>query len=67
MDKRIKLPKEAFLDETEAEGQGLTPTDQDVEGHLAGTPDEFTVLTPPPGIGSGRSPGHGGEAHADSD
>ena len=34
MDKKISLPKGQFIDDTDAEGQGLFPTDDDVEGHL---------------------------------
>ena len=34
MDKKISLPKDQFIDDTDAEGQGLLPTDQDVEGHV---------------------------------
>lgn len=64
MDKKIRLPKEGFLDETEAEG--VLPTDTDVEGHLAGHPDDFTGLPPPPGIGT-RSGGHGGEVRDGDD
>ena len=65
MDKKISLPKGHFIDDTDAEGQGLFPTDDDVEGHVkisVNGPEDFTVLTPPPGIGGNRSPGHGGEA-----
>jgi hypothetical protein len=67
MDKKISLPKGPFIDDTDAEGQGLMPTDQDVEGHVKLSPDDFTVLTPPPGVGPSRSPGHGGEVHDSGD
>ena len=67
MDKKIRLPKGQFIDDTDAEGQGLFPTDDDVEGHAKLTPEDFTVLTPPPGFGPNRSPGHGGEVHDSSD
>jgi hypothetical protein len=67
VDKKISLPKGQFIDDTDAESQGLFPTDDDVEGHVRITqPDDFTVLTPPPGIGSNRSP-HGGELHDSGD
>ena len=53
MDKKFRLPKEAFID------------DKDVEGHLVPRGlrdgDEFTVLPAPPSIGLRRAPGHGGE------
>lgn len=53
MDKKFRLPKEAFID------------DQDVEGHRLPTSvksgDDFTVLPAPPSIGLSRVPGHGGE------
>jgi hypothetical protein len=70
VDKKISLPKGQFIDETDAEGQGLFPTDDDVEGHVKinlSQPDDFTVLPPPPGIGGNRSPGHGGESLDSSD
>ena len=67
MDKKISLPKGQFIDDTDAEGQGLMPTDQDVEGHVKLSPEDFTVLTPPPGVGLNRSPGHGGEVHDSGD
>ena len=51
MDKKISLPKGQFIDDTDAEGQGLFPTDDDVEGHGKPSPEDFTVLPPPPGIG----------------
>jgi hypothetical protein len=63
VDKKITLPKGQFIDDTDAEGQGLFPTDDDVEGHGKPSPDDFTVLPPPPGIG----PGHGGELHDSGD
>lgn len=63
MDKKINLPKGQFIDETDAEGPKLFPTDDDVEGHGKPTPEDFTVLPPPPGIG----PGHGGELHDTGD
>jgi len=68
VDKKISLPKGQFIDDTDAEGQGLLPTDQDVEGHVVirNQPEDFTVLPPPPGVGSNRSP-HGGELHDSSD
>jgi hypothetical protein len=66
VDKKITLPKGQFIDDTDAEGQGLLPTDDDVEGHVKLTPEDFTVLPPPPGIGSNRSP-HGGELHDSGD
>lgn len=69
MDKKISLPKGQFIDDTDAEGQGLLPTDQDVEGHVKisqNGPEDFTVLPPPPGHGSNRSP-HGGELHDSGD
>ena len=70
MDKKISLPKGQFIDDTDTEGQGLFPTDDDVEGHVRISqkgPEDFTVLPPPPGIGGNRSPGHGGEALDSSD
>jgi hypothetical protein len=68
VDKRIKLPKDQFIDGTDTEGTGLLPTDEDVEGHLLGNqPEDFTVLPPPPGIGLSRTPGHGGELHDTDD
>jgi hypothetical protein len=67
VDKKISLPKGQFIDDTDAEGQGLMPTDQDVEGHVKLSPEDFTVLTPPPGVGLNRSPGHGGEVHDPGD
>ena len=69
MDKKISLPKGQFIDDTDAEGQGLLPTDQDVEGHVVigrNQAEDFTVHTPPPGLGSNRSP-HGGELHDSGD
>jgi hypothetical protein len=69
MDKKISLPKSQFIDDTD-EGQGLLPTDQDVEGHVVigrNQPEDFTVLTPPPGVGLNRSPGHGGELRDSGD
>ena len=67
MDKKIRLPKEQFIDDTDAEGRGVFPTDDDVEGHARLGPEDLTVLPPPPGIGLNRSPGHGGEARDSSD
>jgi hypothetical protein len=70
VDKKISLPKGQFIDDTDAEGQGLFPTDDDVEGHVKinlNPPEDFTVLPPPPGIGMSRSPGHGGEVHDSGD
>ena len=61
MDKKIRLPREAFIDDKDPEGLVAMPTDDDVEGHLQNTPEDFTVLPPPPGFGLNRSPGHGGE------
>jgi len=69
VDKKISLPKGQFIDDTDAQGQGLFPTDDDVEGHVVirNQPEDFTVLTPPPGVGLNRSPGHGGELHESGD
>jgi hypothetical protein len=68
VDKKISLPKGQFIDDTDTEGQGLFPTDDDVEGHVVirNSPEDFTVLPPPPGLGSNRSP-HGGELHDSGD
>ena len=63
VDKKITLPKDQFIDDTDAEGPGLFPTDDDVEGHGKPAPEDFTVLPPPPGVG----PGHGGELHDSGD
>jgi hypothetical protein len=57
VDKKIRLPRENFIDDKDAEGLVSLPTDDDVEGHAS----DFTVLPPPPGFGLNRSPGHGGE------
>jgi hypothetical protein len=69
MDKKIRLPREGFIDDKDPEGLVALPTDDDVEGHRINmnTPEDFTVLPPPPGIGLNRSPGHGGEARDSSD
>lgn len=62
MDKKIRLPRENFIDDKDAEGLVSMPTDDDVEGHgLTNQPDDFTVLPSPPNFGLSRSPGHGGE------
>ena len=62
MDKKIRLPRESFIDDKDPDGLVELPTDDDVEGHRVGnTPEDFTVLPPPPGFGLNRSPGHGGE------
>ena len=64
MDKKIRLPRESFIDDKDPEGLVEMPTDDDVEGHARispTTPEDFTVLPPPPGFGLNRSPGHGGE------
>ena len=66
MDKKISLPKGQFIDETDAEGNGLLPTDDDVEGHGKPSPEDFTVLPPPPAFGSNRAP-HGGEVNDSGD
>jgi len=64
VDRKIRLPKEGFIDGTEAEGQGFLPTDtEDVEGHRAPDGEEFSPLPTPPSFGLDRSPGHGGELH----
>lgn len=60
MDKKIRLPRESFIDDKDPEGLVAMPTDDDVEGHRQ-TKADFTVLPPPPGFGLDRSPGHGGE------
>ena len=69
MDKNIKLPKARFIDDNDAESLVELPTDDDVEGHRINmnTPEDFTVLPSPPGLGLNRSPGHGGEARDSSD
>ena len=69
MNKNIKLPKESFIDDKDAESLVELPTDDDVEGHRVAmnTPEDFTVLPSPPGLGLNRSPGHGGEARDSSD
>ena len=70
MDKHIKLPKESFIDDKDAESLVDLPTDDDVEGHARitpNTPEDFTVLPSPPGLGLNRSPGHGGEARDSSE
>ena len=61
MDKKIRLPRESFIDDKDPEGLVAMPTDDDVEGHGQTGPEDFTVLPPPPGFGLNRSPGHGGE------
>ena len=63
MDKKIRLPRESFIDDKDAEGLVALPTDDDVEGHRINmnTPEDLTVLPSPPGLGLNRSPGHGGE------
>ena len=63
VDKKIRLPKEGFIDDKDAEGLVSLPTDDDVEGHAS----DFTVLPPPPGVALSRSPGHGGEVVDSSD
>jgi hypothetical protein len=63
MDKKIRLPREGFIDDKDAQELVDLPTDDDVEGHAS----DFTVLPPPPGLGLNRSPGHGGEARDSSD
>lgn len=78
MNKRIRLPKEAFIDGQDVEGHGLLSPedapldgpalhDEDVEGHGAGSPDDMTILPSPPSYGLSRSPGHGGELTSDDD
>ena len=67
MDKKISLPKGQFIDDTDAEGQGLFPTDDDVEGLHDGPAQDFTVLPPPRGMGGSCSRGQGGEALDSSD
>ena len=60
MDKKIRLPREGFIDDKDIEGPGVKltdPTDEDVEGHAS----DLTVLPAPPNLGHNRSPGHGGE------
>jgi hypothetical protein len=54
MDKKFRLPKEAFIDDQDVEGHRVPP------GRLRDG-DEFTVLPAPPSIGLRRAPGHGGE------
>ncbi|HEU5205496.1 MAG TPA: hypothetical protein VFU17_14490 [Candidatus Limnocylindrales bacterium] len=64
MDKKIRLPRENFIDDKDAESLVSLPTDDDVEGHVVlgrNQPDDFTVLPSPPNLGLNRSPGHGGE------
>ena len=67
MDKKIRLPRENFIDDKDAEGLVSLPTDDDVEGHARVTPEDFTVLPSPPNFGLNRSPGHGGEIADASD
>ena len=70
MNKNIKLPRESFIDDKDAESLVELPTDDDVEGHVRidrDTPEDFTVLPSPPGLGLNRSPGHGGEVVDSSD
>ena len=70
MNKNIKLPKESFIDDKDAESLVELPTDDDVEGHVRinlNPPEDFTVLPSPPGLGLNRSPGHGGEIVDSSD
>jgi len=68
MDKKFRLPKDAFIDDEDVVGHGIAaddetpeasteedPETEDVEGH------GLTILPPPPSIGLRRSPGHGGE------
>ena len=67
MDKKISLPKGQFIDDTDAEGQGLFPTDDDVEGHVK--PTARGLHGPPAAAGdrSNRSPGTAAKLHDSSD
>ena len=67
MDKKITLPKGQFIDDTDAEGQGLFPTDDDVEGH--GKPSAGGLHRPPTAAGDRRerSPGTAAKLHDSGD
>jgi len=65
VDKKIRLPRDGFIDDTV--GDALDA--EDTEGHRLrqARPDDLTVVPAPPGIGLRRTPGHGGELISDDE